>query len=115
MKHCAKYHAGMLKEPVAFERMTRTAAGKGGYSETWAAVANSPTRAHVKALNGAERYASDRVEATARYRLAVRYFSGLQEGDRVRFRSRTHNIRFINNLEFSDQWLEIDVDGGVAQ
>jgi len=32
----------------------------------------------------------------------------------VLIRSKAHNIRFINNVEFRNQWLEILVDGGVA-
>jgi head-tail adaptor len=104
----------MLREPVAFERVTRTGNGSGGFDETWAAIDGSVTRAHVKALSGSERFQSDRVEATTRWRIVVRYFAGLTEVDRVIIRNRAHNIRFINNVEMRDRWLEIDLDGGVA-
>jgi hypothetical protein len=40
--------------------------------------------------------------------------AGLLESDRVVIRTKAHNIRFINNVEFADRWLEIMVDGGVA-
>jgi head-tail adaptor len=44
----------------------------------------------------------------------VRYTTTLRENDRVTIRNRIHNIRFIDNIEFANKWLRIDVDGGVA-
>ncbi len=114
MAKCCDMSAGMLREPVSFERATKTPDGAGGYTETWAAISGAPTRAHVKALSGSERFASDRIEATTRYRIVVRYCDGLLESDRVAIRARVYNTRFINNVEFADRWLEIDLDGGVA-
>jgi len=111
---CAKYDARMLREPVTFQRKTRTANGRGGFTETWATLADAADRGVLKALSGSERLMADRVDATTRNRLVVRYFSGLREEDRVVIRDRTYNIRFVNNVEFRDRWLEIDLDGGVA-
>jgi len=110
---CSKYKASDLRTAVVFQRETQTADGMGGVTSSWAAISDSPTRGNVKALSGSERYASDRVEATARLRVVVRYFSGLTEKDAIEIDGRRHNIRFINNLEFRNQWLVIDVDQGV--
>lgn len=104
----------MLKEPITFQRMTRVTDGAGGWTETWATIADAPTRAQLRALSGGEAWRFDRVDATVRLMLVTRYASGIKESDRVIVRSRAHNIRFINNVEFSDKWLEIAVDGGVA-
>lgn len=111
---CCDMHAGRLKEPVAFQRRSLTSDGAGGQTETWATIATAPTRAYVTPTGGSERYAHDRTEATVRLRLVTRYSTAVQEGDRVTIRGRVHNIRFIDNLEFRDKWLQIDVDGGVA-
>ncbi len=113
-KCCEDYHAGMLDEPVTFERPDNSDDGGGGYTQVWGAIAGASNRAYVKALRGQERYASDRVEASARYRVVVRYFAGLLESDAITIRTRRHNIRFINNVELRDRWYEIDVDQGVA-
>lgn len=107
-------NSGKLKEPVTFQRKTLTSDGAGGMTQSWATVSGAPTRAHVMPVSGSERYASDRVEATVRLRLVVRYTSALRESDRVQIRNRLHNIRFIDNVEFANKWLQIDVDGGVA-
>ena len=111
---CCDLNSGKLKEPVTFQRKTLTSDGAGGMTQTWTTVSAAPTRAYVLPVSGSERYASDRVEATVRLRLVVRYTSGLLESDRVQIRNRIHNIRFIDNIVFANKWLQIDVDGGVA-
>jgi SPP1 family predicted phage head-tail adaptor len=111
---CCDMHSGMLHEPVIFQRRTLVSDGAGGQTETWAAISGTPTRASVKPVGGSERYASDRTEAIVRLRLVTRYSALLREGDRVKIRDRYHNIRFLDNIEFKDKWLQIDVDGGAA-
>jgi SPP1 family predicted phage head-tail adaptor len=107
-------HSGKLKEPVTFQRRTLTSDGAGGQTESWATVTGAPTRAHVMPTGGSERFAHDRTEATVRLRLVIRYTTALRESDRVTIRNKVHNIRFLDNIEFANKWLQIDVDGGVA-
>lgn len=114
MVKCCDMSAGMLKEPVTFERQGEVSDGAGGYTKSWAAVSGAPTRGHLKAMSGRERWASERTEAVSSYRLVVRYFSDLTEKDSVVIRSRRYNITFIDNLEFEDKWLRIDLGLGVA-
>ena len=109
-----KYTARDLREPVTFERVTETADSYGARVRTWAAISGAPTRAMVRPLSGGERYASARVEATSTHRIVCRYFAGLTEADRVVVRGRAYNIRFIGNVDFADQWLEITAELGVA-
>jgi len=104
----------MLNEDVEFQRAAKVSDGAGGYTETWGALAGASGLAQVKALSGSERFASDRVEATTRWRIVVRYFEGLLESDRVEIRGRVYNIRFVNNIDLANRWLQIDLDGGVA-
>lgn len=111
---CDEYNSGMLSEPVEIQRAARVSDGAGGFTETFAALSGAPTLGYVKARSGSERYASNRIEATSSWLLVVRYFSGLVENDIVVIRSRKYNIRFINNVELKDKWLEIDLSGGVA-
>ena len=114
MIKCCDMHSGKLKESVTFQRRTLVSDGAGGQTESWATVSGAPTRAHVMPTGGSERFVHDRTEATVRLRLVVRYTSALRESDRVQIRSKVHNIRFIDNVEFANKWLQIDVDGGVA-
>jgi len=114
MVKCCDLHAGMLSTTVQFQRLSPVTDGAGGYAETWLPLSGAVTRAHVVAMSGAERYASGRVEATAKFRVTVRYFAGLRESDAVTINGARHNIRFINNVEQSNRWLVLDVDGGVV-
>ena len=111
---CCDMKSGMLKEPVAFQRLTRTTDGAGGFTEAWAAIADTPTRAHIKAMSGGERWHSDRVEASSTHKIVVRYNDVLTTVDRVVIRGLAYNIRFIDNVEFADKWLNITAEVGVA-
>lgn len=114
MARCCDFNAGMLREPVTFQRGERESDGAGGFIKSWRPVSGASEWAHVKAVSGGERLASDRIEAITRWRITVRYFAGLLESDRVQFRGRVYNIRFVNNIELRDEWLQIDLDAGVA-
>jgi len=109
-----KYNAGMLREPVTFERVSNTADSYGARVQAWENIADAPTLAMVKPMSGRERWASARVEATSTHKIVVRYFADLTEKDRVVIRGRAYNIRFINNLDFDDRWLEISAELGAA-
>jgi len=109
---CSDFNAGMLTEPITIERRTLTSDGAGGQTESWATLTTA--FAHIKASSGGETFTSDRVEARTRWKVTMRYYSGLRDADRIVIRSKNHNIRFINNVEMRDSWLQIDVDGGVA-
>jgi SPP1 family predicted phage head-tail adaptor len=111
---CCDINAGMLRTAVTFQRKTRVANGSGGFTDTWATLSGAATRAHVKALSGYERLQSDRLNAETKERLYCRYFAGLTPADRVQIDGRLYQIRFINNLERRNRWLEMDLEGGVA-
>jgi len=104
----------MLSEPIEFQRMTRTGDGAGGFTEGWAAITGAPTRGMVTALSGSERFQSQRTEATASHKIVVRYNAGLTTVDRAVIRGRAYQVRFINNVDFDDKWLEISAEVGVA-
>lgn len=108
---CCDYTAGMLREPVTFQRVALVSDGAGGQTRTWSTL--QAARAQVKMQSGSESMRSDRLEALRSYRVVVRYFAGLTEADAVLIRNRRHNIRTINNVELENLWLVIDTDEGV--
>ena len=111
---CCEYSARDLRTPCTFERMTRTSDGAGGWTEAWAEINGAPTRCQFRNLTGSERWQAQRTEATTRARIVVRYVPGLTEADRVVIGGRHYAIQWIDNIELRDQWLRIDLDGGVA-
>lgn len=114
MAACCDYTAGMLREPVAFTRAALASDGAGGQTETWAAIAGTPTRGSVIPQGGGERYQADRVDGVQSYRIVTRYSAALRVGDRVTVRSQALNIRALRNVEMRNMWLEIDAEAGVA-
>lgn len=112
MSKCCDYTAGMLREPVEIQEQSKSSIGGGATTVTYTNKAN--VRGFVKPLSGSERLYAERLDAQTRFRLVIRYRSDLLESDRVIIRDKAYQIRFINNLEFRDKWLEIDLDGGVA-
>jgi len=105
-------NAGMLREPVTFREQVETAIG-GGATDV-SLVDKFDTIGFMKPLSGNERMFSHRLDAVTRNRLTIRYRTDIVESDTVVIRNRSYQIRFINNLEFKNRWLELDLDGGVA-
>jgi len=109
---CCDMTSGQLRTPVTFERQQETDIGGGATEIAWAELFT--TRCRFKATSGSERMQAERLDATTRNRIVIRYRSDLTESDRAIIRGRAYQIRFINNIELRDKWLEIDLDGGVA-
>lgn len=103
----------MLREPVEFQELKTVDIGGGATERQF--VAKFTTRGHMKPLSGGERLYAERLDAQTRNRLVIRYREDVTESDRVIIRGRAYNITFLNNVEFRNRWLEIDLDGGVAQ
>lgn len=114
MVKCCDITAQMLREPITVQRATRVSDGAGGFSETWAAVSGAPTWAMAKATGGGERWASERIEATAGMSFTMRYWSGLTEADRIVMRGVAYNVRHIDNVEMQDRWMVVKAERGVA-
>ncbi len=112
MSKCCQYMPGMLREPIEVQEQVETSIGGGATDITW--QTKFTTQAHMKPLSGNERLYAERLDATTRNRLVMRYRPDLVESDRVVIRGRQFQIRFINNVEYRNRWLEVDLDGGQA-
>lgn len=112
---CCKYTAGMLREPLTFQRMgVATNVNGNVVPAAWATIAAAPTRGMVRPLSGYEASQAQRLNAEVKLLVVTRFSSALLESDSVLIRGKRHNIRYIKNVDFADKWLEIDVQGGVA-
>lgn len=109
---CCDYTVGMMKHQVSFQRVQMVSDDAGGVVEQSRAY-RPLARAHITQASGSERFFTDRVEAISSYKVVVRYFADLRESDTIVFQGRAHNITRINNVEFANKWVEINVNGGV--
>lgn len=109
---CCDLHAGLLRSPFTIKRKTRNSDGAGGYESTgFDVVLNG--YGMLKNISGAERFYSQRLDATVTAKLHMRYVSGLLESDIIEVDSKDYNVRFIDNVEYQNAWLEITLEGGV--
>jgi len=109
---CCDITPGMLRHTIVIERLTRTDDNAGGYTDSWATW--KTVKASIKNVSGTERLHSQRLDAEVSMKMTIRYIDGLTEIDRVSFRSKVYQIRYIDNVEFRDRWLILSLSGGVA-
>lgn len=114
MVKCCDITPGMMRTPVEFQRKTRVQNASGGFVDAWSPIAGAASRAHVKAVSGAERMQAERLNASTKERLVCRYFPGLSPADRVIIEGRAYQITFVNDVERRKRFYELDLSGGVA-
>lgn len=110
---CCDIVPGMLRTPFAIHRQVRTSIGGGATNLARAATAYASGRCFFKSLSGTERLYAERVDATSKHRIVIRFVTGVTESDTVIIDGRAYNVRFIDNIEKRNRWLAIDLDGGV--
>ena len=106
------YSPGELNERVTIEQITRTPDGQGGYTEAWSAV--DTVWAMVRPKSGYERAQSGQVDAPVTYLVVIRYRSGMSETNRLLWRGKILNIRFIHDPGPRRQFLPIDCDTSLS-
>ena len=104
-----------LDERVIFERKARVPDGGGGGTESWAPLG---TRwASVEPLRGRERDMAQQTESPRNYRIIVRRDSltaTVTAADRVMWRDRPMNIRFVADAGPRPLLQTFEVEAGVA-
>lgn len=115
MKCCgAKYSAGQLREVVAIQALTPTADGMGGFTQTWAAVSGSATRAKITAAPGSEQWGFMRQTPGNTYKMVTRYFPGATAAQRVMWDGGEYGVLGVVDPDGRKDWLEWRLSDGVA-
>lgn len=105
--------ADLLWKTVTVERSTNTSDGAGGFTKAW--VPQLPaTKGGIAALNGMEKFTSDRIEATSDWRLIMQHFDGLLPSDRIDIDGRKYSITFVNDVQKRGTWHVLDLTEGAA-
>jgi len=111
------YHVNLASEEnllwksVTLQRSAKVSDGAGGYTETWNDLAT--VDGGIVAMNGDEKWASDRIEAMASWRLLIAYWGELFASDRVVIDGRAYAISFVNDVQKRSDWLVLDLGEGV--
>lgn len=110
---CCEITPSKLRTEFIIQRLSSTPIGGGAVARVFA---NWKTgRGLFEEKSGSEKTVTDRIDAQKKARLVCRFIAGLLESDRVIVGGKFYNIRFIKNIENENRFLEIELEGGVAQ
>lgn len=108
----ARNRIGSLRQRIAIQTLTKVADGLGGWNETWATTYT--VWADMYPLAGTEVYKQGQVESPVTHRAMIRYRTGITTKHRVLYAGLAYNIRAVLNLNERSQWLQLDLESGVA-
>jgi len=114
VKGCAPYPIGAFREVVAIQAKTRVTDGQGGFTTSWATVADAPTRAMIKAAPGSERWGFMRQVPGNTMQMVTRYFAGATAAQRVTWKGKEYGVLGVIDPDGRGDWLEWRMSDGVA-
>lgn len=97
--------AGALRHRLELQAEVQTSDGQGGYVRTWQTSAT--VWGSVEPLVGRERWAAQQVQSPATHKIRLRYRDGVTTTVRIKFGTRTFNVREVLNLEERKVILEL--------
>lgn len=115
---CCDISAGDLRTIITIERVTESADGQGGFTQSWAEDPAGGVYAKVTGLGGGERWQAMRVSPANRAKAVIRfrddgsgapYYSA---GDRVKVSGRIYGVEYVQDVEFRRQWIEMGLVEG---
>lgn len=99
---------GSMDQRIELQRATRTPDGGGGHTEEW--VTYATVWASVRPMSGRERYHAQQTQASANYRIKLYNRADIDPADRILWRGRVLNIRFLADAGPRDLYLTIDAE-----
>lgn len=111
---------GKLRHAVIFERRAVASDGYGNEEGVWQTLI-ARRAADLRPTRGGEQTIAARNQGTVSWELWVRYDSEtatITPGDRardLRNASRIFNIRFVEDMDGTGQWLLLQLESGVAE
>lgn len=104
--------AGDLRERVAIEQVSTSRDAVGGIVETWSGIAE--VWARVMPMSQRESWYRQQMNASAAWKIHMRWRPDVTTKHRVRWDSRTFEIRGVANPDERKRWLELSAEEIVA-
>jgi len=102
---------GSLRKRVEIQQRVRTADGVGGWSNSW--LTTQTVYANIEPVSAKEALFGMQNEHTISHRITIRYTEGFTADYRVKFGSRTFDIKGIRNIEERERFMILDcLEGG---
>lgn len=108
-------NAGKLSEKITVTRELLASDGAGGVTVSW--VTLGTFRACVEPISGRERDMASQTESPRNYRFILRHSTesaAILAKDKITWRGKAFNIRFVAIPDKISQFLRIDAEEGVA-
>lgn len=99
------FKPALLKSRVAIQAASRTSDGQGGFEEGWTEGAS--IWAQITPLSGFERMRAMQLAAPVTHRILIRYRVGLTTKDRIRYGSRTFDIKEVIDVDNRHAWMQL--------
>ena len=103
---------GNLRHQVEIQSPVNTTDTGGGAAKTWST--QNVVWASLKPVKGVETYRQGQVQETLSHELYIRYTADIGTNYRVKYGTRTFNIKHIRNIDERDRYLLLMCDEGVA-
>ncbi len=103
---------GSLRQKLILQEQTLTPAGGGTFTSSWADIAT--LWGELKPQNGEETVFAERMQATQKWRVRVRYRPDISPSHRLLWRGEILNIRAVRDSDGRQRFLIIDAEQGVA-
>lgn len=96
---------GQLKDRITIQNYVRTPDGYGGYDETWQDIAT--VWANIKPLRGREFFQAQQIQSEITHKITIRYRNDIDKTCRVKYNSKTFDIKSIIDIDNKHRFLEI--------
>jgi len=97
---------GSLRHRVYLQKKSATRDSFGAETETW--VTKATVWASIEPIYGQEYFEGKMENAEITHQIIIRYYSSLTPDWRIKFGSRIFNIYKVFNLEFENNYMEIE-------
>lgn len=104
--------AGALRERIEVLEEITAGDGMGGQTVAW--DVKFTLAARIKPVSGDEKMHGQQVQATMRHRVVIRYRSGVDTVQRIRWGTRVFNILAVTNPDERRKYLELLCEEGAV-
>lgn len=98
-------NVGNLNKRIIIQKLTNTVNENGFNEEVWAT--HKTVWSSVSNLFGREFFEAKAVQSEKTIKFIIRYMSDIDETMRILFQGKQYNITFINNIKYSNNYIEV--------
>jgi len=103
---------GEIRHRVDLQTRADTADGSGGFTSGW--TTSKTVSAKIEPVSAREVQFAGKVKARVTHKITIRKQASVVSHMRVLFQDKVFEIHGVRELDFSNRWLVLDCEEGVA-